>query len=151
MPSGPAEEWRTEYRIYPSWKLSTNCCHRITDNFLKTDGKFNHLRPCRWRRFPWSYAGSRDLLKLSVAKAGLELPPFLSIAMDLLDAALDDCKLWEDRMQPGEALYCHNLITAHARNAFTDEPGDAPRHKVRIWLKLWSVTASKNSNAVYHD
>jgi SAM-dependent methyltransferase/pyrroloquinoline quinone (PQQ) biosynthesis protein C len=70
------------------------------------------------------------------SKAGLPMSPLLSVAMDLLDAALDESKLWDDRMQPGDAIYCNNLLTAHARNGFLNEPGDAPRHKVRTWLKL---------------
>jgi SAM-dependent methyltransferase/pyrroloquinoline quinone (PQQ) biosynthesis protein C len=70
------------------------------------------------------------------SKAGLKMSPLLSVAMDLLDNALDESKLWDDRMQPGDIMYCNNLLTAHARNGFSNEPGDAPRHKVRVWLKL---------------
>jgi SAM-dependent methyltransferase len=78
----------------------------------------------------------RHWIETGHAKAGLVESPLLTIAMDLLDSALDKNQLWEGRMESGDMMFCNNLLVAHSRKSFSTEPGDAPRHKVRAWLHL---------------
>lgn len=70
------------------------------------------------------------------AKAGLTMSPLLSVAMDLLDQALDESQLWEGRMQSGDVLFCNNMLLAHARRSFANTPDQPPRHKLRAWLQM---------------
>jgi SAM-dependent methyltransferase/pyrroloquinoline quinone (PQQ) biosynthesis protein C len=78
----------------------------------------------------------RHWIETGHVKAGLTQSPLLTVAMDLLDSALDKNQLWEGRMQTGDVIFCNNLLVAHSRRSFSDEPGEAPRHKVRAWLKF---------------
>ena len=78
----------------------------------------------------------RHWIETGHVKSGQALSPLLRVAMDMLDDALDESQIWEGRLQPGEMIFCNNMLVAHARRSFTDEAGDAPRHQVRVWLQI---------------
>mmetsp|Transcript_34455 Transcript_34455/g.81231 ORF Transcript_34455/g.81231 Transcript_34455/m.81231 type:complete len:476 (+) Transcript_34455:1153-2580(+) len=93
---------------------------------FETDSNFTRLR-FRYMRH-WINSGH--------SKANLPLSPLLSLAMDALDASLDNETVASIRMQPGDMVFCNNSSFAHARDAFRDKVGPLHRHKVRVWLKL---------------
>ena len=71
-------------------------------------------------------------------KAGVQISPLLSIAMDFLDQELDKGCIFEQNMQRGDMGFTNNVLVAHARNSFKSDPtGETPpRHKVRAWIQV---------------
>jgi len=69
-------------------------------------------------------------------KAQMRMSPLLRVALDLLDAELEKEQVFNNRMKPGEMVFCNNKIFAHARDSFTDHPDYPARHKVRAWIQF---------------
>jgi len=69
-------------------------------------------------------------------KVNWPISPLLTLAMDLLDAQLDQGCCFEEALQPGDMIYSNNMIVAHARNSFEDDDDKPPRHKVRAWIQI---------------
>jgi len=78
----------------------------------------------------------RQWIESGHVKGQLDLPPFLKLALDALDSALDIEKVASIKMKAGEIIYCNNMSVCHGRDAFTNRAGDPERHKVRAWLQL---------------
>lgn len=93
----------------------------------------------------------RYWVETGAAKAHLRISPLLVAMMDFLDEELDRYTIFDDRLDRGDMVYCNNGVIAHARRAFTDASGGAdrlpPRHMVRVWIQLTTVTTAAGGDA----
>mmetsp|Transcript_12896 Transcript_12896/g.14184 ORF Transcript_12896/g.14184 Transcript_12896/m.14184 type:complete len:93 (+) Transcript_12896:1-279(+) len=76
----------------------------------------------------WIESGSR--------RANLPFSPLLKIALDCLDAELEDQTAFKRCLQRGEIIYSNNHVLAHRRYKFTEDgSAHSRRHMVRVWIK----------------
>ena len=110
---------RADYLL--SLRIQRNSYPIFVEN--QNDMRFRYMRY-------WIESGHR--------KVGLPISPLLTIAMDFLDQALDRECIFNENLKRGEMMYTNNMLVAHARNAFQDDPTGAnpPRFKVRTWIQV---------------
>uniref|UniRef100_A0A7S4MPH4 TauD/TfdA-like domain-containing protein n=1 Tax=Odontella aurita TaxID=265563 RepID=A0A7S4MPH4_9STRA len=82
----------------------------------------------------------RHWIETGHRKAGLTISPLLRIAMDALDAALDEETVFDGRLERGEMFFCNNNLFAHGRSAFVDSGPGPRRHMVRAWIQLQELS-----------
>jgi len=76
----------------------------------------------------WIESGSR--------RADLPLSPLLTLALDCLDAELEDQTAFKRCLRRGEIVYSNNHVLAHRRYEFEEHgPAHVRRHMVRVWLR----------------
>merc|ERR1712226_1830697 len=106
--------------------------------FLKIGAHYNSF-PIYYFKLPIFTSGGhmtvrymRHWIETGHGLAGMQIPPFLRVAMDVLDKQLDNAAALGVVMQPGQAVVVNNRLLAHMRNGFKNIPGK-PRHQVRTW------------------
>lgn len=69
-------------------------------------------------------------------KAGLAVSPLLRLAMDALDSALQKEEVFNQRLTPGQMVFCNNELFVHSRDHFVDSPSSPPRLMIRTWINV---------------